>query len=273
MNYITRHRNSKSGGFFVKSFSKGCPQSLEELQQQIRKGNLSFINSLTYYNKRIKGSNSYWRSKRAELYTWINHHVEKGNGVPMFFITLSCAEYYWHDIIRLLKQKLELAGKDSSNCYVGSTKMTTILNEYSSVIQEYFQKKVQIWLDTVGKQIFGIKHYWVRYEFAPGRGQIHAHLLAISKDQAIYQLCHQDLKLINGNQKRAERLADFVQQHYDMTATVDDNYNEITIEEGRQSLKMRFMDINDHKLDIQQLSKAVLDHKCSGFCMRKHGNR
>ena len=273
MNYITRHRNSKSGGFFVKAFSKGCPGSLEELQQQIRKGNLSFINSLTYYNKRVKGSNSYWRSKRAELYTWINYHVEHGNGVPMFFITLSCAEYYWHDIIRLLKQKLELAGENSSDCYVGSKKMTNILNQYTSVIQEYFQNKVKIWLNTVGKSIFGIKHYWVRYEFAPGRGQIHAHLLAISEDQAIYQLCHEDLKQIDGQQKRAQRLANFVQQHYDMTATISTGYDEITVEEGRQSLKMQFTEIKDHDTDVQRLSKVVLDHKCSGFCMRTHENR
>ena len=114
---------------------------MEELQQQIRNGNMSFINSLTYYNKRVKGSNLYWRAKRSELYTWINHHVEKGNGVPMFFITLSCAEYHWHDIIRLLKQRMELAGKDSSQCYVGSKQMSTILKQYTSVIQEYFQQR------------------------------------------------------------------------------------------------------------------------------------
>lgn len=273
MNYITRHRNNKSGGFFVKAFSKGCPRSLEELQQQIRNGNMSFINSLTYYNKRVKGSNSYWRAKRSELYTWINHHVEKGNGVPMFFITLSCAEYHWHDIIRLLKQRMELAGKDSSQCYVGSKQMSTILKQYTSVIQEYFQQRVVVWLETVGKQIFKINHYWVRYEFAPGRGQIHAHLLAISEDQAIYKLCHNDLKCSDGKERRAIRLAEFVKQHYDMTAEVDANFDGITVEQGRKALSMRFTDINDHQNDVQYLSKATMEHKCSGFCMRSSKKR
>jgi hypothetical protein len=273
MNYIIRHRNNKSSGFFVKAFSKGCPRSLQELQQQIRNGNMSFINSLTYYNKRVKGSSSYWRAKRSELYTWINYHVEKGNGVPMFFITLSCAEYYWYDIIRLLKQRIELAGKDSSQCYVGSKQMSTIIKQYTSVIQEYFQQRVVTWLDTVGKQIFGIKHYWVRYEFAPGRGQIHAHLLAISKDQSIYKLCHNDLKFSDGKERRANRLADFVQQHYDMTANVDPNFDSITIEQGRNALSMRFMDVNDHQNDIQYLLKTVMEHKCSGFCMRTNKKR
>jgi hypothetical protein len=167
---------------------------------------------------------------------------------------------------------MELAGKDSSACYVGSTKMSSILNDYSSVVEEYFQKRVEIWLQTVGKKIFGIKHFWVRYEFAPGRGQIHAHLLAISQDQDIYQLCHNDLKLPNGKELRAQRLAAFVQKHYDMTACVHPEFEGISVDEGREALSMRFLDINDHVSDIQKLTKAVMCHNCSGFCMRNHEN-
>ena len=42
------------------------------------------------------------------------------------------------------------------------------VNDFANVIQEYFQERVVSWLDTVGKAIFDIKHYWIRYEFAPG---------------------------------------------------------------------------------------------------------
>jgi hypothetical protein len=124
------------------------------------------------------------------LYTWINHHVEKGNGAPSYFITLSCCEHYWSDIILLIKERLKLAGKDESECYVGSPKMSQLLNDYAIVLQEYFQKQVEIWLKTVGKKVFDIAHYWVRYEFAPGRGQIHAHLHAISNEKTMKKLCH-----------------------------------------------------------------------------------
>jgi hypothetical protein len=75
------------------------------------------------------------------------------------------------------------------------------------VIQEYFQLRTEAWLETVGKDVFGIKHYWVRYEFAPGRGQIHAHLLAIPEDQSIYELCYNDTKEPNGKAKRAGRIS------------------------------------------------------------------
>lgn len=161
-NYIMRKRNSSSGNWFVDKFQNDCPVTLEDLQDRIRKGDTKFVNGITYWNKRVKGSTAYWYQKRSELYTWINHHVEKGNGSPAFFITLSCAESYWPDIIRLVKERMELAGKDSSTCYVGSPKLHKLLNEYTIVVQEYFQKRVVNWLETVGKKIFGIEHYWVR---------------------------------------------------------------------------------------------------------------
>ncbi len=130
----------------------------------------------------------------------------------MFFITLSCAEYFWADVIDLLRERLELAGIDTSDCKPGSKKLVEIVNDYTIVIQEYFQLRTEEWLETVGKKIFGIKHYWVRYEFAPGRGQIHAHLLAIPEDQSIYRLCHEDLKQPNGKEIRARRMADWLGQ-------------------------------------------------------------
>ena len=104
----------------------------------------------------------------------------------MFFITLTCAEYYWYDVIRLLRERLKLAKSDmEKHCYVGSPKLTQILNDYTIVVQEYFQLRFHAWMNSCGKNIFGIEHWWGRFEFTPGRGQIHIHFLAIRKNQNI----------------------------------------------------------------------------------------
>ena len=100
LNYIIRHRNSTAGKFFIEKFNRDSPESLEELKQSINDGDTRFVNSLTYFNKRITGSSPYWFQKRSQLYSWINQHVELGNGAPSFFITLSCAEYFWPDIVQ-----------------------------------------------------------------------------------------------------------------------------------------------------------------------------
>jgi hypothetical protein len=41
-----------------------------------------------------------------------------------------------------------------------------------------------LFIEVVLKKMIDLKHYWGRVEFAPGRGQIHLHILAIMKDKA-----------------------------------------------------------------------------------------
>ena len=115
---------------------------MEELKESIREGDTSFLNRVSYWNQHVYGSSAFWQKKRQEIYSWMNHHVEVGNGPPMLFITLSCAEHYWPDIIRLIKERLELAGQPSDQCYVGSPQLGKLLNENAVVVQEHFQIRV-----------------------------------------------------------------------------------------------------------------------------------
>lgn len=277
LNYITRNRNSNSGNWFVNGFNKGGPQNLQELKESIESGDNSFVNRLTYFNKRVKGSSAYWFQQRSQVYSWINYHVESGHGPPTFFITLSCGEYYWPDIIRLLKERMEIA-KDPrvTKCFTGSTKLTEIINDYSIVIQEYFQDRLELWLKVVGKQVFGIAHHWGRYEFAPGRGQIHIHLLAIRKDQTILHLCHKDLQEPDGRTKRAERLAKWSSDHFGLTATVKEDFDQREITPNSSPCSIRLSDVvksdpttQSLEEDEQNLLKFCQVHQCNGFCMRQ----
>ena len=226
----------------------------------------------------MKGSSPHWKSKRAEACSWVNYHAQRGHGAPNFFITLSCAEYYWPDIIDLLKDRMELAGEDSSECCVGSKKLVRIANEYSVVIQEYFQERVNVWLKTVGKEIFGIKYYWCRYEFAPGRGQIHAHLLAIAEDQSPYQHAYQlSLPKDTGEQARADYLSKWAKDKFGLTATVDENFDDIKDDKENSPVSVRFQDVSKDENSIyndgQHLLRAVQYHECSGFCLKSHQKR
>jgi Helitron helicase-like domain at N-terminus len=272
MNYIIRHRNSTSGRFFIDNFQRNVPDTLPELQEQIKNGNTSFVNGLTYWNKRIKGSSPYWFQKRAELYTWINQHIELGHGPPTFFITLSCAEYFWADVIDLLRDRLQIANIDTSQCKEGSPQFIQLVNDYSIVIQEYFQKRTETWLETVGKVLFGIKHYWVRYEFAPGRGQIHAHLLAIPEDHDIYKACHEDMKKPDGKQKRAERMAAWAHDKFGLTAstTTDKTCNDHDNKDSPVTIRFSDLDDDDDQIleDGERLLHACETHTCSQFCLR-----
>ena len=93
LNYSELRKNQASGSFFVSSWFKDGEKSLEEIKDDISNGKIEWLSRIQYYAQNVSGSTAWWISKRAELYSWINHHVGTGDGAPNFFITLSCAEY------------------------------------------------------------------------------------------------------------------------------------------------------------------------------------
>ena len=265
LDFVTRKKNQMSGGFFVDGFFKEGPKTLEELQSEIADGNTGWLERLCYYSQRVIGSAGYWRAKRAEVYSWINHHVEAGNGAPLFFITLSCAEYMWPDIKRLICERLTIAGVDVPTF---DKSFVQLVNDYTLVVQEYFQERVKIWLSTIGKKVFHIKHFWLRYEFAPSRGQIHAHILAIHEKSSILQPY---FELRTDKKKQEVFLHNFMEKEFGMTAWFPESFSKINFENKSHPSKSFFQDIlpkqnEDFACCLQKLQL----HKCSAFCMRKH---
>ena len=267
LNYCVRRRNRNSGNFFVNRFSSGCNGDVESLRDAIIEGKSNFVNEIAYFSKDVIGSDGYWRFKRNELHSWINHHVEVGNGRPSYFITLSCAEYFWPDIIRLVKERHFIATGESIDISEGIKGRTQLINDHAGVVQEYFQKRVEQWLDTVGKDVFGIKHYWVRYEFAPSRGQIHVHMLCISSDQsmqeAMYELRHDETK-------QAEVIAEWSERKMGLSASLPE-HNEERRKQNPVTLHYSNIKYNtkDRWEDIQTLKEEVAMHDCSGYCLRE----
>ena len=125
-----------------------------------------------------------------------------------------------------------------------------------------------------GKKVFGIKHYWVRYEFAPGRGQIHAHLLAIPEEHSIYELCHLDLQLPNGSELRAVRLAEWAEKSLGLTANVSEDFDDLKIDRTNTPVRLRFKDISQteesREEDFQQMMNHVQGQVHDWFLYEMH---
>ena len=64
LNYMFRHRNQSSGHFFVRDFYGKDEVTLDDIRKEIENGNEKFIKEISYFSKHIKGSDSYWRSKK-----------------------------------------------------------------------------------------------------------------------------------------------------------------------------------------------------------------
>ncbi len=260
LDFMNRRRNQSNGRFFVKKFCGDCPTSIEEMKERIAQGDIDFIKKLQYFSNTIQGSSSYWREKKDEVHSWIRHHVEAGHGPPTFFITLSCAEYYWPDIFRLLQDRLKYTDQKYMTSEQIQKSVVQLVNQYSIVIQEYFQKRVQVFLETVGEKILKIEHYWVRFEFAPSRGQIHAHLLAISPKTMMQQQYFENKK---DTKKQANDLANWAKKMFGLTAYLQKEVTTFQV----QPCSVKYTDIQDCEDDINNLLNAVQKHKCNSYCI------
>ncbi len=54
-------------------------------------------------------------------------------------------------------------------------------------VNEYFMRRAKSFMATVIKTALRIEHYWGHVEFAPGRGAIHLHIVAIANDMDYLQ--------------------------------------------------------------------------------------
>ena len=265
--YRQRHQNQDQGAFYVKSsFHQGI-SSLTDLQEKVRQGNMDWVNRICYFTQRVTGSAGYWRAKRREVHTWINYHASRGHGLPSFFITLSCAEYQWPDIKRLILDHHKKAGTTPPDFQKES--FPKIINDHSLIVQEYFMLRVQIWLRTVGKEIFKIKHHWLRYEFAPTRGQIHAHMLLITDHMKVHETCYE---LRNDKEQLAAYISNWMQDSFGMTASVPANFNSMQHHNPVHPASVYYSEMQNND-DDESLSLHYFQyHQCSKYCMNKSKN-
>jgi hypothetical protein len=267
LNYSQRKSVMKQGGYFVNSFYKDGPSTLEDLQERLRAGQTGWVDRITYFGHKVSGSPAYWRFKRQEVYSWINHHIHIGNGAPSLFITLSCAEYYWPDVKRLIEERYGMANLPIPD--LGKPGSSRYINEFTLVIQEYFQIRVKSWLATVGKTVFKITHYWLRFEFAPGRGQIHAHMLAIVDNKDLLREAYR-LRSNGHTQLHAELLSRWVQDTFMMTCGGELSNKAVsrTHNPSDHPASEYFHECVNVDDDAGRLLASCQRHACTSYCLR-----
>ena len=144
----------------------------------------------------------------------------------------------------------------------------SIINKYTNVVQEYFQERVKAWLETVGRNLLGIKHHWLRYEFAPSRGQVHAHMLVICENKEVLKMCS---ALKHDKVRLADYLSSWLSDTVGMTAELDKTWCDGNDTNMKHPSTVRFssLDSNDRDRDLTQCQLNFQKHKCSEYCMRK----
>ncbi len=122
-------------------------------------------------------------------------------------------------------------------------------------------------MKTVMKEALGIDHYWGRVEFAPGRGQIHLHMLGIAKDRAYLDSFYKAKTM----EDKAKVIDTYTRTHLDMTADVkikddDKNYHPPHPE---SPLTKKYCECEDEEEDVRLLAQDCMCHHCNKFCLRE----
>ena len=269
---MQRHQNNAQGGFFFHSpnFLGKNPPTLSELKQQVKNGIYKFINTLRYFSKCIPGSDNFWRAKTSELHAWIDYHVSRRHGPPTHFITLSCAENWWPDLRRIMYSLEKSAGNVQhaqrlldKNDFAA---MCQSVKKYPLYVNEFFMKRGKEFMDNYAREVLGIEYYWGRVEFAPGRGQIHLHILGIAKDKAYL---HDFYRARKDESKQVEVLNDYATNVLDMTADTNIDEARERLQPTSSPLSRRYADCEDEEEDARDLAHDCLFHVCNDYCLDK----
>jgi len=304
-NVIQRHDNNTDGNFFFKDdkWLGSNPPTLEELKDQIRAGNFSYVSKLRYFSQKIKGSDGFWRNKTHELQAWIDFHVSRQHGPPTHFITLTCAENWWPDLRKIFadlersrekmmaidssdattsrrRKKRKKAVKNGTGLHEAEEKtesqlldecdfhaMTRAVRRYPLYVNQYFMKRAKIFLDIFARDVMDLEYYWGRVEFASGRGQIHLHILGIAKGKAYLTNFYNAKK----ESEKIQVIEDYAVRVLDMTADVDLDESHTKLDDlhvtTSSPLGRHYSECSNLHEDHIHLVQDSMLHQCNDYCL------
>ncbi|CAH3193199.1 unnamed protein product, partial [Porites evermanni] len=286
-NMIMRKRALEQSRFFVDQ-QLGDPQiTVADLQERLARGD-TFTDKLLYFGANLRGTAQYWHQRRRELRALVEFMVNEKHGLPSFFMTGSCAEFYFPPLRRLLEEYILQTTGEEVHLAEDSNARFKAVQENTHVVVSYFDLRTQAYHEKVLKPVFGVSDYWYRYEFAKSRGQIHWHQLSWREDRQPHQLLHEAREDGCEEEEYAARLSQWADETFAMTALHPAGNDEEgqprkdlwsppegtaePISDDRDPLVKMLMQIaatqeailEDHLLLVNRVGL----HSCSDYCLR-----
>lgn len=104
-NMIMCKRALEQSRYFVDGLGLGEPHiTVADLQERFARGDTSIPNKLLCFGATLRGTSQYWTQRRRELRALIDFMVNEKLGLPTFYMTGSCAEFYFPPLRRLLEK-------------------------------------------------------------------------------------------------------------------------------------------------------------------------
>ena len=212
---LQRHRAMSQGNFFVSDRMQcshgedGAPFSRADLEERVKNGDNSLAHAVFFWAENIRGSDAYMAKLKREIdaITAAKLHADPPQ-LPSLLISASCAEYYWRPMLVFLTRFIQRAeglpspsqplseddrARDLSDDACCASYRFRKLQEYAHVVTLYFERRAMKFIEEVLVPALGIDVFYVVFEFAKGRGQIHFHLLAWLRDGEPHRSMHKSV--------------------------------------------------------------------------------
>ncbi|KAK3104656.1 hypothetical protein FSP39_007268 [Pinctada imbricata] len=216
-NMIMRKKAMETSNFVYNQQLGDGHLTIDMLKEQIQNGDTSAGKKILYFGSSIRGTNQYWNQRARELRSLIQYKINDGKGLPSFFTTGSCAEFYFKPLRRLLGMYVEKVRGESIDLS-DKNALFSILQEYPHVVSHYFDLRTQSYFKEIMGPVFGVDSYWYRQEFAKSRGMIHWHGLCWRTDREPHNLLHEATTEGLSEDECATRLAEWASSQFGLTA-------------------------------------------------------
>ena len=215
-NMIMRKRAADNSQFIVNQKLGDSHLTVEDLKKQLQNGDKSLGGKILYLSSSLCGTSQYWAQRGRELRALVQYKINQGEGLPSYFSTGSCAEFYFKPLHRLLSMYVKATtGKfvDLSNKGL----LFDVLQQNTHIVAHYFDLRTQSYFNEVMAPIFNVNAYWYRQEFAKSRGMVHWHGLCWRADKEPHQLLFEAVQKGLSDEKCAEKLSNWAEENIGMT--------------------------------------------------------
>ena len=289
-NIIMRKRALDESSYIVKQKIGEDHLCVDDLKKMLENGDESLPNKILYFGSNLRGSAQYWKQRAHELRALIQYQINNKKGLPSFFSTGSCAEYYFKPLRRLLEIYIENTTNEHLDLNDKNV-LFSVLQKHTHIVAQYFDMRTKCYFEKIMRPVFGVDTFWYRQEFAKSRGMIHWHALCWRGDRNPHSLIYEakkqnmsDVQLASEVSKWAEEIFAMKAMHpagSNMDGTPNKNLwpppegNMPPPPDDENPLFKLLMDVSNSQDSVLEdylyLTNRVCMHRCSDYCYRKRG--
>ena len=210
-NMIMIKRGIENSTFIVKQKLGDAHLSVSDIRDKMQNGDNSIIKKIIYLSSKLRGSSQYWAQKAKELRYLVQYNINEGCGLPSYFCTGSCAEFYFKPLRRLLTNYIKSTkGIEVDEVDLNEkSKLFEAIQENGHLVGHYFDLRTQSYFNRVMGPVFNVNCNWYRQEFAKSRGMIHWYGLCWRKDREPHNLMSKVFEDGLSDSECADKLAEW----------------------------------------------------------------